>query len=122
MKLACGSRRISVASALTGVSMMRFPRGYISLPSVRKRPFEGWVFGAILDSTTLIHGVHFIEPKYAAAAAISSSVMFFANWIMRFVLFLRGSALFRFPFLKSLIVWMKYSDESPLTPAFSARP
>ena len=58
-------------------------------------------------STTLIHGVHFIEPKYAAAALISSSVMALAILAMRFVLPLRGSALFRAPLLKSSMVCMK---------------
>src|SRR3984893_2961177 len=105
-----------------GVSTMRSPSGAISLPSTRNRPFDGLVLGAIFASTTLIHGVHFMEPKYSAAALTSSSVMFFANWIMRFVLALRGSALLRLTSLKSFIVWRKYSVERPLTPAFSARP
>ena len=107
---------------MIGVSTIRFPIGSISLPSTRNSPFEGFVFGTIFASTTLIHGVHFIPSKYSAAALISSSLIFFANWLMRFVLFLRGSALFRLPILKSFIVWMKYSVERPLMPAFSARP
>jgi hypothetical protein len=38
------------------------------------------------------------------------------------VLALRGSALFRSPLLKSIIVWMKYEFGKPATPAFSGRP
>ena len=52
------------------------------------------VFGTVLVSTTLIHGVHFMAPKYSAAALISSSVMPFAMAIITFVLALRASALF----------------------------
>ena len=80
------------------------------------------VFGTVFVSTTLIHGVHFIEPKYSAAALISSSVMPLAIAIMTFVFALRGSALFRAPLLKSSIVWMKYETGRPDTPAFSGRP
>ena len=86
---------------------MRLPRGSFSLPSTRNMPFALRVFGTVLVSITLIQGVHFMEPKYSAAALISSSVMFLANLIMRLVLFLRGSALLRAPFLKSFMVWMK---------------
>src|ERR1700676_696827 len=100
---------------------MRLPSGSISLPAIRNRPFEGLVLGTVFASTTLIHGVHFIEPKYSAAALISSSVMFFANWIMRLVLALRGSALLRLPSLKSFMVWMKYSTDRPLSHAFYTR-
>ena len=65
------------------------------------------VFGTMAASTTLIHGVHFIEPKYSAAALVSSSVMPLAIAIITFVLAFRVSALFRAPFLKSAIVCMK---------------
>ena len=65
------------------------------------------VFGTVLASTTLIHGVHFIEPKYSAAALISSSVIAFAIAIIALVFAFRGSALLRTPFRKSSIVWMK---------------
>src|ERR1700687_3169463 len=94
MKPEWSLRNTSVASAFTGVSIRRWPRGSFSLPSsVRNIPLLGRVLGIILDSTTLvIHGDHFMAPKYSAAALISSSVMFLAKEIMRFVLALRGSA------------------------------
>jgi len=57
----------------------------------------------------LTHGVHFIDEKYVAAAFISSSVIAFANWTMRPVLVFRVSALLRASFLKSVIVFKKYS-------------
>jgi len=43
------------------------------------------VFGTVVLSTTVIHGVHGIDPKYSAAAFDSASVMFFAMAIMMFV-------------------------------------
>ena len=103
-----GSRSISVASALSGTSMMRWPSGSVSLPSsFRNSPPAIRVFGASFVSTTLIHGVHFIDPKYSAVALISSSVIAFAMAIIVFVFAFRGSALLREPFLKSFICWMK---------------
>ena len=65
------------------------------------------VLGTVSVSTTLIHGVHGIEPKYSAVALISSSVMAFAIAIMAFVLAFLGSALLRLPLLKSFICWIK---------------
>ena len=65
------------------------------------------IFGTLSASTTLIHGVHFIAPKYSADALISSGVMAFAIAIMAFVLAFRGSALLRSPSRKSFICWMK---------------
>jgi hypothetical protein len=78
--------------------------------------------GTIFASTTLIQGVPFHGAKVFGGGFDLVVGHVVANWIMRFVLFLRGSALLRFPCLKSFIVWMKYSVERPLTPAFSARP
>ena len=43
------------------------------------------VFGAVADSSTLIHGVHFIEPKYSAVSFISASDSCFAIVAIRFV-------------------------------------
>src|SRR5713226_5384 len=63
-----GSRSTSVASTSTGVSMMCCPSGSFSLPSTRRNmPPDGIVLGTVVDSTTLIQGVHFIAPKYSAA-------------------------------------------------------
>ena len=87
--------------------MMRWPMGSFSLPSsARYKPAVMCVFGTMSVSTTLIHGVHFIELKYCAAALISSSVMVLAKPAMRLVLAFRGSALLRMPFLKSSSVCM----------------
>ena len=55
------------------------------------------VFGTVALSVTLIHGVHFIDPKYSAVALISSSVIAFAIAIIALVLPFFGSALFRVP-------------------------
>ena len=65
------------------------------------------VFGTVSVSTTRIHGLHFIAPKYWAACLISSSVMFFANEIIRLVFAFLVSELFRLSFLKSIIVCTK---------------
>ena len=65
------------------------------------------VFGTVSVSTTSIHGVQRIEPKYSAAARISSSVIAAAKPAINGVFGLRGSALSRRPFLKSYICWMK---------------
>ena len=71
--------------------MMRSPIGSVSLPSfLRNMPPAIRVFGTMFASTTLIHGVHFIEPKYSAAALVSSSVMPLAIAIITFVLPFRG--------------------------------
>ena len=80
------------------------------------------VFGTVSASTTLIHGVHGIATKYAAAALMSSSLIPLAIVIIVLVLALRGSALFLTPLLKSFMVWMKYSTGSAETAAFSGRP
>jgi hypothetical protein len=64
-------------------------------------PLAIFVFGTISASITLIHGVHFIELKYSAAAFVSSSVMDFANPIMMFVLAFLVSELLRAPLLNS---------------------
>ena len=61
------------------------------------RPPAIRVFGTVLLSTTLIHGVHFIEPRYWAAARISSSVMALAMAIIALTLAFFGSALLRAP-------------------------
>ena len=61
------------------------------------RPPAIRVFGTVLLSTTLIHGVHFIEPKYCAAARISSSVIALAIAIIALTLAFFGSALLRTP-------------------------
>src|SRR5258707_7948609 len=80
------SRRNSVCSAFTGVSMMRWPSGSVpaSAPSsVRNMPLLGLVFGAVSLSITLIHGVAGIAEKYLAAALIFSSVSDFAELAIR---------------------------------------
>src|SRR5262245_58882697 len=117
-----GLRRTSVCSVFSGVSMIRAPIGSFSPSSDRNIPPAIRVFGTVFVSTTLIHGVHFIEPKYCADALISSSVIAFAMAIMMFVLAFLESALFLAPLLKSAIVWMKYDGGRPDTPAFSGRP
>src|ERR1051325_3851715 len=102
---------------------MGWPSGSFSLPpSLRYMPPAIRVLGTVLVSTTLIHGVHFMEPKYSAAALISSSDIPLAMAIMVFVLALRGSALLRLSLLKSDICWRKYDTGKPATPAFSGRP
>ena len=111
IKPECELRSISVSSVFSGVSITRSPIG--SLPawapsSTRNIPPAMRVFGTVSVSTTRIHGLHFIAPKYWAACLISSSVMFFANEIMRFVLAFLVSELFLLSFLKSIIVWTKY--------------
>src|SRR5262249_51883859 len=90
--------------------------------SVRYMPPCIRVLGTCAVSTTLIQGDHFIDPKYSAAALISSGVMPLAIVIITFVLALRGSALLRTSALKSLICWIKYAVGRPATPAFSGRP
>ena len=91
--------------------MIRCPIG--SLPasapsSTRNMPPAIRVFGTVSVSTTRIHGVHFIDEKYVAAAFISSSVMAFANAIILLVFAFLVSALFLASFLKSSIVCTKY--------------
>ena len=61
------------------------------------------VFGTRFVSTTRIHGVHCIDPKYSAAAVSSSSVSDLASSIMVFVFGFLGSALCRRPLRKSWI-------------------
>ncbi len=79
--------------------MMRCPSGSISPPGrLMNRPPAIRVFGTVRLSTTLIQGVHFIDPKYSAVALISSSVIPFAIGIIAFVLPFLGSALRRVPF------------------------
>ena len=103
--------------------MMRMPIGSFSLPSTGiQMPPRLTIFGTVPVSTTLIHGVHFIFPKYSAATLISSGVIAFAIAIIAFVFALRGSALLRNPSRKSFICWMKYDTGRPDTPAFSCRP
>ena len=117
------SRSVSVPSVFTGTSMMRSPIASFSpASSVRNMPPAIRVFGTVAVSTTLIHGVHFIAPKYSAAAFTSWSVMALANAIIAFVLAFRASALFLAPLLKSAIVCTKYATGRPETPAFSGRP
>ena len=53
------------------------------------------IAGTLSVSTTRIHGVHLILPKYSAVIAISSGVNAFAIVIIAFVFALRGSALLR---------------------------
>src|SRR5262245_9335646 len=106
-----GFRRASVASVFSGASMMRCPMGSLpaSAPSnTRNIPPAIRVFGTVSVSTTRIHGVHFIDEKYDAAALISSSVMAFAKAIILFVFPFLVSALFRRSFLKSIMVCTKY--------------
>src|SRR5213596_1401929 len=81
------------------------------LPAIR-------VFGTRLVSTTRIHGVHFIAPKYAAAAFTSSSVMAFASSIIVLVFGFLGSAVCRRPFRKSSIWRRKYVAGSAAGAAF----
>jgi len=57
--------------------------------------------GTLSLSTTRIHGVHLIAPKYSADNRISSSVIAFASSIIVTVFGLRGSADRRRPFRKS---------------------
>src|SRR5207244_9845737 len=103
--------------------MMRCPIGSFPAPSsTRNMPPAMRVFGTMSASTTLIHGDHLMAEKYCAACLISSSVMFFANEIMRFVLAFRASELFLLSFLKSIMVCTKYEYGRPDTPAFSGRP
>ena len=67
---------ISVRSGFSGVSMIRTPMGSFSLPSRGiQMPPRLSIFGTVVVSTTLIHGVHFIAPKYSAAILISSGVI-----------------------------------------------
>jgi hypothetical protein len=92
--------------------MIRCPIGSVpaAVPSAAMNmPPAIRVFGTVSVSTTLIHGAHFIDEKYVAAALISSSVIAFANWTMRPVFVFRVSELLRASFLKSDIVFTKYS-------------
>ena len=92
-------------------------------PSYHKfNPADAPIMVLALTSTTRIHWVQGMEPKYVAACWISSSLIAFANAIMRLVLPLRGSALLRRSFLKSISVLTKYSTGMPATGAFSGRP
>jgi len=70
------------------------------LPTIR-------VFGTKSVSITRVHGVHFLAPKYSAAAAISSSVMAFASTPMVGVLGFRGAADTRAPLRTHPICRMK---------------
>ena len=76
----------------SGDSMMRWPMGSVPPSGIAKKTLP-WrrVFGTVSVSTTRIHGVHFIDEKYSAAALISSSVMSFAASIIWAVFGLRGS-------------------------------
>ena len=59
-----GSRSAS-RSLSSGTSMMRWPSGSVSLPTGRRTGRRRCASSApCWLSTTLIHGVHFIEPKY----------------------------------------------------------
>ncbi len=60
--------------------MMRPPVGSVWLPgSGIQIPPRLSIFGTVFVSTTLIHGVHFIDPKYSAACLISSGVRAFGD-------------------------------------------
>src|SRR5258708_3138688 len=75
-------RRPAIGSGPTGL------RGRNRLPAIR-------VFGTSFVSTTLIHGLHFIDPKYSAAALTSSSVIALARSIIVLVFGFLGSAVCR---------------------------
>ncbi len=84
--------------------MIRTPIGSIALSLAgTQMPPSLSIFGTVFVSTTLIHGVHFIDPKYSAACLISSGVKPFAIAIMALVLPFRGSALLRRSLRKSFI-------------------
>jgi hypothetical protein len=97
-----GSRN-SNRVASSGVSTIRWPSGSVppsaigrnTLPPIR-------IFGIVSVSTTRIHGVHFIEAMYSAAALISSSVIALAAWIICTVFVFRASKLVRRSSLKSV--------------------
>src|SRR5262252_2631883 len=101
MKGERGLRSVSVATGFSGTSTIRFA-GSGSVPAAALvsgmyNPPALRTFGAVADSTTLIHGVHLIVEKYIAAPRISSSVMALAKVIIALVLALRRSALARLP-------------------------
>ena len=69
MKPDRGSRRISLRSGFSGVSTIRTPMGSFWPPSTGiHMPPRLAIFGTVAVSTTRIHGVHFIDPKYSADA------------------------------------------------------
>jgi hypothetical protein len=81
---------------------MRLPMGSVLLSSSgTSMPPRICVRGAVFDSTTLIHGFNFNEPKYSAAVRMSASVAFFAVSIISCGGRMFGSDDLRSPFLKS---------------------
>ena len=60
----------------------RAERLLLRASTARNRPPATRVLGTVAVSTTLIHGVHFMDPKYSAAALISSSVIALAMAII----------------------------------------
>src|SRR5689334_9294628 len=105
-----GLRRICASSGSSGISTRRLPSGTFSLPAAgRNRLFAfGANFGIIVVSTTLFFGMYLMAAKYSAACLVSSGVNAAAitGISHAFALFL--SEVWRRPFLKSAIWFVKY--------------
>src|SRR6185503_11547995 len=116
-----GLRRIWASSGTSGISTSRLPSSTFSLPAAgRNRLFAfGANFGIVVVSTTLFFGMYLMAAKYSAACFHSSGVMAAAisGISHAFALFL--SVVWRKPFLKSAIWFMKYWTDVPDTGAFS---
>src|SRR4029453_3107201 len=105
-----GLRRICASSGSSGLSTSRLPSGTFSLPAAgRNRLFAfGANFGIMVVSTTLFFGMYLTAAKYSAACFHPSCVIAAAIGGIphAFALFL--SVVWRRPFLKSAIWFMKY--------------